>query len=241
MKKLIVLLAVLAGVRFAGDAHAADSAKVYNGTDPVETNLILPTDGGSCDVLSMNTDGSYENGYAWQYAGVVAPTYGAFAECYIATFYFEKVCALVFDLTQVGNQAGQQMDLYVWDDVGGVPGNVICGPVPVTPGSIAFWPSLSRHVFEVPDPCCVQGLLWVGYWGNWPGQLAPWYVGADLDGFGGCPLTNIAPGIGYPTGWTNTSQVWGPTQALGIGYEAVNCESVPVQRSTWGTIKNLYN
>jgi len=237
MKKLVTLVALAAIT--AGAANAANYSKIYDGTDPVDTNLILPTDGTGCGTLSMNSDGGYENGYAWQYGGIVAPTYGAFAECYGTTGY-QSVCSAVFDLTQVGNQSGQQMDIYVWDDGGGVPGNVICGPTRVTPGTIAFWPSLSRHVFDLSN-CCYDGALWVGYWANWPGALSGWYIGADLDGFGGCPLTNIAPGIGFPTGWTNTSQIWGPTQALGIGCELAACGPVATEEKTWGAIKNLYN
>lgn len=238
MKKLATFVAL--ATLTVGVANAANYEKIYNGTDPVDTNLILPTDGTGCGTLNINSDGSYENGYAWQYAGSAAPYYGAFAECYSADAGGQSVCSAIFDFTQVGSQAGQNFDIYVWSDGGGVPGNVVCGPTRVTPGTIAFWPSISRHVFDLSG-CCVSNAFWVGYWGNWPGLLAPWYIGADLDGFGGCPLTNIAPGIGFPTGWTNTSQVWGPTQALGIGCELTTCGVVATESRTWGAIKNLYN
>ncbi|MFN8548669.1 MAG: hypothetical protein U0527_12080 [Candidatus Eisenbacteria bacterium] len=236
MKKLVTLVALAAVT--AGAAHAANYGKVYNGTDPVDTNLILPQDGTGCGTLNLNSDGGYENGYAWQYGGVVAPTYGAFAECYSGANV--SLCSAVFDFTQVGFYAGQVMDVYVWGDAGGIPGNVLCVKNSVNPGAPAFWPSLSRHVVDLSG-CCADGNFWVGYWGNWPGQLAPWYVGADLDGFGGCPLSNVAPGIGFPTGWTNVSQIWGPTQALGIGCETTSCGPVATEKATWGQIKNLYN
>ncbi len=241
MKRLPALLAIAATVSMFSTARAADSAKVYNGTDPVDTNLILPTDGTGCGPLLLNSDGSYENAYAWQYGGIARPLYGAFAECYSTTGQ-DWICSVVFDLTQIGNQAGQSMEVYVWADDGGIPGNVMCGPAHFTPGTIAFWPNLSRHVFD-PDPnyCCWHGPFWVGYWGVWPGEPAGWFVGADLDGPGGCPMTNIAPGIGFPTGWTNTSQVWGPTQALGIGCELEDCHDSPVEQTTWGAVKHLYS
>ncbi len=196
------------------------------------------TSGLGCGTLNMNSDGTYENGYAWQYAGIAAPTYGAFAECFSGDWSV-NVCSAVFDFTQVGSQAGQQMDVYVWNDDGGCPGTVVCGPMRVTPGTIAFWPAISRHVFDL-GWCCVEGNFWVGFWGVWPNALSPWYVGADLDGFGGCPLTNIAPGIGYPTGWVNTSMVWGPTQALGIGCETSSCGAIAIKKMSWGRVKSLY-
>ena len=77
----------------------------------------------------------------------------------------------------------------------------------------------------------------MGYWGNWPDAPGGWFVGADTNGFGGCPLTCIRPGIGYPTGWQNVSIIWGPTTALGIGAEAHECGATPVRESSWGQIK----
>ena len=53
-------------------------------------------------------------------------------------------------------------------------------------------------------------------------------------------LTNIAPGIGFPTGWNDVSVVWGPTVALGIGAEVLPCEPTPTKTTSWGAIKALY-
>ncbi|MCB9465604.1 MAG: hypothetical protein H6682_18085 [Candidatus Eisenbacteria bacterium] len=168
---------------------------------------------GGCGDLMMNGDGTYENGYTWQYGGVVPPYFGAFAECYPAV---APVCAVVLDLTQTGTQFGHLMDVYVWDDDNESPGAVSCVITNVDPGPVAFWPSLSRHVIEVPN-CGAGSRVWVGYWGTWVDEINGWWIGADLDGYGGCPRSNIAPGIGYPTGWQNVSVVWGPTQSIGIG------------------------
>lgn len=72
----------------------------------------------------------------------------------------------------------------------------------------------------------------MGYWPEWPQDVQGWFVGADLDGFGGgCPYTNIAPGLGYPTGWNHVSIVWGPTRALGIAAEVTEC-TTPVNDTT---------
>jgi len=73
-----------------------------------------------------------------------------------------------------------------------------------------------------------------GYAWQYGGVVLP-----DLDGFGGMPRTRIAAGIGYPTGWQDPSIIWGPTQALGLGPWCAQ-EPIPVERATWGRVKNLY-
>jgi hypothetical protein len=232
MKKLSMLLAVAALV--AGvSANAADVASTGAGV-----GVLNDTFDGACGALAMNSDGGYENGYAWQFGGTVAPYYGAFAECYATPNL--KACSVVLDLTQIGYDVGQTLDAYAWADAGGAPGAVINVAVGADPGAIAFWPSLSRHVINLPDDSDCVDATWTGYWGNWPGAQSGWFIGADTNGFGGCPYSNIAPGIGYPTGWNNVSVVWGPTQALGIGGEFVSCEPSPTVEATWGQIKNLY-
>ncbi len=180
--------------------------------------ILVPGERGNCPFDLFNADGSYENGYAWQYGGIVAPEYGAFADCYNGPL---SVCGVLLDLSQVGNQNGQTLDAYIWDDAAGSPGAVACVVVGVDPGPVAFWPSLSRHLIDLGVTCETTGNLWAGYWANWPGSVAGWFIGADTDGFGGCPYTNYAPGIGFPTGWGNVSAAWGPTQALAIGVSNV--------------------
>jgi hypothetical protein len=233
MKKLATLLAVAALVVGAA-ANAAEYAETGYSTDTV---LNDPGDGG-CGTLVFNADGTYENGFAWRYGGIVPPDYGSFAECYFGP---AKLCSGVFDFSTTGTQAGQSMDIYVYCDAGGAPGPVAGVSVGNVPGPIAFWPSISRHTFGLAVDVCDCDAWWIGYWGNWPGDIQGWFIGADLDGFGGCPYTNIAPGIGFPTGWNHVSVVWGPTQALGIGAEVNACDGSPVIESTWGQIKNLYN
>lgn len=193
---------------------------------------------GGCGTFNLNADGSYENGFTWEYDCVQPPDWGAFAECYSGSGNTE-VCSVVLDLTQIGNWSGQRADIYVWADAGGIPGNVVCSSPGYNPGNIATWPVISRHLAFLSG-CCVDGNFWVGYWGNWPGQQAAWYVGADLDGFGGCPFTNVAPGAGFPTGWNNVSVIWGPTQAIGIGAETNPCSGTPTKNSTWGAIKRQF-
>lgn len=231
MKKLAMLFALTLMV--AGGAMAADEASVGIGT-----GVIIPSgDENPCpgSELLCNHDGSFENGYAWQYGGVVAPYYGAFAEGYNAS---GNLCGMQFHFTTVsGLYANQAFDVYAWDSDGVNPNNVLSVTVNLHVPMPAIWPNISAHDIN-SDDVAVAGDFFVGYWGNWPGLLTGWYIAADLDGFGGLPRTNIAPGIGYPTGWQDPSIVWGPTQALGIC--AYVGGPIPVEETTWGAIKALY-
>jgi hypothetical protein len=232
MKKLATLLAVVAVAGFWASANALEYGDVGLGSGYIGSGPDRECTG----VLFENYDGTFENGYCWQYDGIQAPYYGAFAECY---FGGDGVSCGRYVLTQVGNQIDQTMDCYVWNDGGGIPGDVACVVTGVDPGPVAFWPSLSIHDIELV--CCDHTeAFWVGCWGNWPGNPCAWFTGADLDGFGGCPYTNVAPGIGFPTGWQHVEVIWGPTQAMGIG-----CWLDPnvsaTETATWGSIKALFN
>ena len=209
MRKLVVLFALL------GIAGAASAAVLTHGSLGIGHGITVPSqDSNPCNgVLSLNYDGTAENGYCWQYGGVVAPYYGAFAECF--SWPNNDVCGIELMLSGVGYPCFG-CDLYVWDDAHGVPGNVLSLTSGINPCPVATWPSISTHDFAIGG-AGVNGNFWVGYWVNASSAVCPYFVAADLDGFGGCPYTNIAPGIGYPTGWQNVSVVWGATQALGIG------------------------
>ena len=63
----------------------------------------------------------------------------------------------------------------------------------------------------------------VGYTAE-PGEViggaTQWYCGADQDGFGGNPWTNLTPESGYDIGWADPSIIepWGTTQSMDLGY-----------------------
>jgi hypothetical protein len=163
----------------------------------------------------MNHDETFEDGYAWQYGGVVEPNYGAFAEGFSgegmvshADFYF----------SQTGAQAGETADVYVWSSDGENPSNVLAYLPDWDPGPIGVWPTVTQHSITVLVP--VSGEYFVGFWGNWPNQPPGWYVAGDSDGPGGTSRTKFAPGIGYPTGWGDPNHVphWN-VSSLGIGNE----------------------
>jgi hypothetical protein len=208
------------------------------GTIGAGHGLILPSpDSNPCPpaTLALSFDGSAENGYCWQYGGIVPPYYGCFAEC--CDVGANTICGIQLLLTGVGYPC-RPCDLYVWADAGGVPGGVLGMTAGVNPCPVATWPSISTHDFALGS-AGGGGLTWFGYWGDFSAQPCGYFVAADTNGFGGCPYTNIAPGIGYPTGWNNVSVVWGPTQAIGIGCWIGG--PVPTRDTTWGQIKNLYN
>ncbi len=227
MKRLALVLALLGLV--AGSAGAAVTA----GSVGPGQGIVLPsTDTDPCppSYLFLNFDGSAENGYCWQYGGIVPPYYGAFAECCELDGY---ICGLELLLTGIGYPC-LPLDAYVWADAGGVPGNVLSMTAGLNPCPVATRPSISTHDLRITDTT-VTGVAWFGYWSNYSAQACGYFVAADTNGFGGCPYTNIAPGIGYPTGWNNVSVVWGPTQSIGIGawYGSIT----PVRETTWGQIK----
>jgi hypothetical protein len=236
MKKLMVLVAVFALV---GATYAAEEPSGSTGFSRNTTIIEAPTPDGDqdCPILKCNADGTFENGYCWQFGGAVLPDYGAWAECYENTL----VCEGHFYFTQTGYYIGQTVDAYIWEDAGGNPGNVLCATLGANPGPIAFWPSCSAHKIPFDPPCAPPGSHFVGFWGNWPDAQCGWFICSDEDGFAGCPRTKIAPGIGYPTGWNHPNVV--PTfagcQSLGI------CEwsgegGTATQETTWGQIKALY-
>lgn len=183
----------------------------------------------------------YETGYAWQYGGVAGESYGALAEC-IRLDSLVTVCGAVFDLSQTGSHTNELCDVYLWENgEGSTPGSVLATNVGYQMGTSAGWPNVSRHY--VPVDACLEGRIWVGIRGAWVGESAPYYIASDLDSGEGCALTNVAPGLGYPSGWVAVSSVWSEVATLGIGLE-VNpdkpCDGSPTERSSWGTIKRLY-
>jgi hypothetical protein len=225
-----------------------------------DTQVIQTEDDAFCPATSFrrNDDGSFENGYVWAGPACIPPDYGAWAEGYTAEF----VCGIQFVLTQLGSHEDETMDVYVWESdmdgnppSGPDPGNVLCVLPGVSPDSIALWPEFSTYNVCV---CCeTDGDHFVGFWGDWPGEVEKvWFIAADEDGFGsGLPRTKLVPGLGYPTGWNhpNIIPVFGECKDLGIrifaGPGDCQTSSVPDRgsddpdagvRTTWGQIKAIY-
>jgi len=224
---LFSLICVLAGV--------ANAVQNFGSVGKGHGVVVPKEDSDPCppSVLFLNFDGSAENGYCWQYGGIVPPYYGAFAECYDGT---GTICGIQLHLTGIGNPCNT-LDAYVWGDQQGVPGNVLGMTTGLNPCPVATWPSISTHDIAITG-VAVSGAYWIGYWSDNSAQGCGYFVAADTDGFGGCPMTNIAPGIGYPTGWNNASTIWGPTQSLGIGaWLGSGPPPNPTVNTTWGRVK----
>ncbi|MCC7143229.1 MAG: hypothetical protein IT349_14110 [Candidatus Eisenbacteria bacterium] len=63
-----------------------------------------------CGELLLHTDGTFENGYTWQYGGVGAPYFGAFAECFEGSYL---ICNAVLELTGTGFGESTYTDLHI--------------------------------------------------------------------------------------------------------------------------------
>jgi hypothetical protein len=235
MKRLTAIVAVLALVGITAVVTAAESPFGETGFSRNTTIVEGPSPDGDCPGdLVCNWDGTVENGYCWQFGGSVPPDYGAFADCYPAAF----ICEGHFYFTQTGYYIGQTVDIYVWDVAAGLPGNVVCQSLGQSSGPVAFWPSCSEHKFVLN---CNAPDHFLGYWGNWPGANCGWFICSDEDGFAACPVSKIAPGIGYPTGWGPLSLIptFAASQSLGI-CEWIGQPVIATESTTWGQIKALY-
>jgi len=234
MKRLAVVLCVLH--LLVSPAAAFDSGAVGAGRG-------TPAPGTRDDpcpqsTLLLNYDGSAENGYCWHYHGTIPPYFGAFAECYPYDPVNAEVCGIQLHLTSLDYPC-LPLDAYVWQDEAGVPGQVLSMTPALDPCPVSQWPSVSTHDLAL-EPVLVSGSYWVGFWVDLSMQPCGWFVAADTDGPGGCPYTNIAPGIGYPSGWQSVSVVWGPTQAVGIGAWARPAGENATAATSWGHVKLLY-
>jgi len=252
MKRIAILILLLAAV--AGAARADDNAVFIEGQ-----GILIPSERTNpCpgSTLYQNHDGSIENAFTWQLQGVVAPDYGAFAEGYAE---IDWVCGVQLWLTRWSTMTGNgTIDLYVWEYAAGNPGAVlnVCPNLQVS--GVGYWPDVTQIDFGV-DYLQGDGFF-VGYWpGSFAGQYAQFGCAMDQTGFGGAPRTNIAPGIGYPTGWNHPSTAGYPLQAFGINayvgggvIGGEGCSSPPpqsdiddngggeVRAASWSEVKQLY-
>lgn len=241
MKKLAVLFAILCVVGVANADNTAFIAGQGIHTPGSDTDPCAPA-----ATVVQNHDGTTENAFTWQLQGVVAPDYGAFAEGYTAAqLPAPNVCGVELYLTRWGSMTGSgTVDLYVWEyDVAmDNPGNVLAQAAGVSISGVAMWPTVSTLDYAVPNATIPVDGVFVGYWpGSFAGVLANFGCAMDQNGVGGAPRTNIAPGIGYPTGWNNPSVAGYALQAFGLGPWVNTVGPIPVQDSSWGQIKNLYN
>jgi len=228
---LLLLLSVLVAPAGATDAvtlgYSDDGTVIGAGPDACGEGELL-----------YHHDGSFEGGVAWQYAGVTQPYYGAFGEGFALGDPGELECAYLWVTTVPDAFHFQSCDIFVWSGgVTGAPGEVLYLLPGLVLTSVPDWPSFGEN--QIDMNCTVSGDITIGYWGNWPGELAGYYVAADLDGPGGHPWTDIAPNSVYPTGWQDPAVVWGYIPSLGLGLSWTPAGS-PVESGSWGSIKRLF-
>ena len=208
---------------------------------PYDDGLSLDYPSASCGVVVLASNGAFKTGFAWQYDGVGSSGVGAFA-ARIQPPWPGTVCAVSVDFTQTGNDSGQLIDVFVWEDEGPEgdtrPGAVLAMTLGVDVGTAAYWPEVSKHFVAIDGPC-VEGPFWAGFVGNWAGEEAPFYVAADLEMGAGESRTFVGPGLGYPSGWQSIDTIWEPIGALGIGANIYgeDCTVNPVIDQSWGAIR----
>ena len=229
--------AILIGTLLLATLPAGASNAVSLGYSDSTTIVGPGTDACASGVLIHNHDGSFENGYAWQYDGQAAPYYGAFGEGY--DLGAGTIACGAFWLS--GGAFGWEAppaDCYIWE--GGVdvaPGTVLGLIAGVNFNPIPTWPTIREC--DVDMNIVVLGPFTVGCWGEWAGAASGLVCAADENGPGGHPWTCIAPGIGYPSGWQDPAAVWPDAKSMGCG---VYFEShpTPVESETWGAVKSLF-
>lgn len=164
--------------------------------------------------LVANADGSWESGLRWGPEGVEGPEFGAFAERMPVTGAITAVEVTLGRLDHSG-PTSFLLEVFVWADAEGLPGPVVAlasfdfvGELPVLP---------LADVLSVPIEAPILRTPWAGarITSNADGDLVA--VAADLDGGAFvAPMTNIAPGLGFPVGWQPVGTVFEPARSLGI-------------------------
>lgn len=226
---------------------AVCSADAQEAVGHSDNTVLLDHGGRECaGPWVFNADGTIENAVRWQNEGIVPPDWGAFAEGYNVGPAFLN-CVRLY-LAQTGEYVDATMDVYVWSVGIGWPGpDEVLAVVPGVSGmDIAQWPDASPTDVEIG--IAVDGPFLVGAWANWPGEEGEWYFCVDEDGPRGDPWTNVAPGLGYATGWQHPEAVWMPLHSMcfGVsfgdpaGVEELPEDAQPEDSPTWGQIKSLF-
>lgn len=163
-------------------------------------------------------DGTFENGFGWELDEVAPPDHGAFAVRFEVTGVID---AIHLHLTQLDDTSTHPVDLFLWEDDGGKPGAPIAVFPGRDPGTVARWPMVSSHRFAIDHPIWPgeSPVVWVGMWGDWPGEPIDYFLAVDHDGpGGGSPHTKVAAGLEWPEGWQPVTVPFSEA-ALGIGLE----------------------
>ncbi|MEZ4649519.1 MAG: hypothetical protein R3E97_12195 [Candidatus Eisenbacteria bacterium] len=196
-----------------------------------------------------NSDGAYDKALMWRGAGLGEGS-GMVAE-YYETRNGEPgaVCLLYLHITSLDSSIRTSIDLYVWDDADGEPGQVL-GILPDLPlFSVAPYPAVGTRDWDIFErmPIGVQGGFWLGIRGNWDTEECSVLV--PLDTFDDDPkepavrrsaVTYVGPGVDeLSEGWHSIEEIVGVPAATGINGVIGYCP-VPVLETSWGKVKQLY-
>jgi len=221
---------VLLFALFAGCADVAGAAGPGAAAIPPGHGFAPPPpDDCSGGILYANHNGNFESAYAWTWYH--DPYVNAFGESY--DLGMGQISCGAFWLTTIGEVPPAPTEVYVWDG-NDPPGAVLAMVQGVQFQNLPVWPEFGVNL--VPISLEVTRPFTIGYWSGFDGEPV-WYIGADLDGFGGTPWTYAICGD-YPD-WCRVDYIWGPTQSIGIGVY-FHSGPTPVEASSWGRIKSLY-
>ena len=189
-----------------------------------DSRLILPEGGAGCGTLFLSTDASYESALSWSVVARALPIWGAFAEPFSAND--ATICSVVLDLTRSETTATSgPVDVFVWLDDHGIPGQVVGVNIGAPVGTVTAWPELSRVVIPLSG-VCADGPIWVGFIGAWLTPRDAAYIGVDTDWEPSGGMTNVPPGAGPIEGWRPISEVYPAARSIGIGCEMLICAPV---------------
>ncbi len=157
---------------------------------------------GGCSLMQLD-DGTFENGYAYNFFEVAPPDTGAFAKHFESPYPDPTVllCEARFFFTTVP-QYPQGASLYTaivyaHDAQNGRPGAEILRVSGIDPGVVPNFPSFVESTVDFGQ-VEVPREFWVAWWPEWAGAEAEWFIGADENGTEPTPVdhTNAqtAPG-----------------------------------------------
>jgi len=205
-------------------------------TVPAELHCPCP---GSPSFVT-NNDRGYEAALMWQGGGVAGKQAGVLAEPFETPGGEPGAVCFMLTWTYGTTSDTVAVDLLVWDDDGGQPGEVLGVVSNVDLGVIAPWPlGAQRNTdFDVEASIVpVEGKFWAGLRASSPLDSCSVLLGADLDGSGA--MTYVAPDLGLPEGWQSVESIYGHDLSLALGIVIGGCTN-PVLESSWGQIKALY-
>lgn len=257
LTRVTALLFFALGSASSGDVRGAVDAPVLclestAGAGEVVAHSVEPASlHCSCQAKQqyfMNTDRRYDAAIGWSGKSFTSEV-ASFAE------YFETpenragaVCHLVVAAASVSDAPDQNIEVVVWEDDNGQPGDILgtVGPFPLN--RVVSWPLIEQRAYEVFEvgQVGVRGGFWAGFRGDWQSEECTVLLAVDsIDENSETPaarrvgMTYVPPGAELSEGWHPVEDIVGRPAALGIGVVIGWCP-VPVKETSWGAIKREF-